>query len=149
MLTKNFVDRSVKKLAAFVSALAILTTADIAMDLSSDALAATGGRPKIKKMGPGGRQLFDRYCILCHKYMGQGGHSEGGWGKNLRKTMLPREALFATIKYGRTQLGMPAFEGDFTDANLYVITDFILGELRCKEPPETSIEWEIGCKPNQ
>jgi len=129
-------------------AIAMTLTIDIAFDVAEETHAATGGRPKIKKRGPGGRQLFDKYCITCHKYMGQGGHSEGGWGKNLRKTPLPREVLFATIKYGRTALGMPAFEGDFSDQNLYTITDFILGELRCKDPAESSEEWKLGCEPN-
>jgi mono/diheme cytochrome c family protein len=126
--------------------LAMTITPDFVFNTTDDAYAATGGRPKVKKRGPGGRQLFDKYCITCHKYMGQGGHSEGGWGKNLRKTPLPREMLFATIKHGRTALGMPAFSGDFSDDNLYTITDFILGELRCKEPPETSEEWKLGCE---
>ncbi|MDA0831015.1 MAG: cytochrome c [Proteobacteria bacterium] len=146
MVKKTLLKRTMAEVIGSMVALSLLVTLDISFNVTNTAHAE---RPKIKKRGPGGRQLFDRYCITCHKYMGQGGHSEGGWGKNLRKTPLPREMLMATIKYGRTQLGMPAFEGNFSDANLYIMTDFILGELRCKEPPEESLEWKIGCQEQQ
>jgi mono/diheme cytochrome c family protein len=146
MRNKTLIKRTMAGVIGSLIAMSLVLCIDISFDTIQTVEAA---RPKIKKRGPGGRQLFDRYCITCHKYMGQGGHSEGGWGKNLRKTLLPREMLMATIKYGRTQLGMPGFEGDFSDDNLYVMTDFILGELRCKEPREQSIEWKIGCQDHQ
>lgn len=146
MVKKTLFKRAITGLIGSFMTLSLMLTLDVTTEVTNTAQAE---RPKIKKRGPGGRQLFDRYCITCHKYMGQGGHSEGGWGKNLRKTPLPREMLMATIKYGRTALGMPAFEGDFSDDNLYVITDFILNELRCKEPLEDSLEWKIGCQEHQ
>ena len=66
-----------------------------------------GGRPKITVPRASGRKIFSEYCVLCHKYDGRGGPSEGGYGADLRRTSLTREQLIVTITYGRQPRGMP------------------------------------------
>ncbi len=146
MRNKTLIKRTMAGVIGSLIAMSLVLCVDISFDTIQTVAAA---RPTIKKRGPGGRQLFARYCITCHHYMGQVGHREGGRRKNLSNTVLPREMLLSTINYGLPQTRMPGFEGDVSDDNLYVMTDFILGELRCKEPREQSIEWKIGCQDHQ
>ncbi len=91
-----------------------------------------GGRPKIVVPRVSGRELFQK-CVLCHKYDGRGGHSEGGWGADLRQTPLTREQLIIIIKYGRQAKGMPPFQGIYDDEKIATLADFILEDLRLPE----------------
>lgn len=90
------------------------------------------GRPKIVVPRVSGRELFQK-CVLCHKYDGRGGHSEGGWGADLRQTSLTREQLMIIIKYGRQDRGMPPFQGIYDDDKIATLADFILDDLRLPE----------------
>ncbi|HEX7813226.1 MAG TPA: hypothetical protein VF460_15070, partial [Burkholderiales bacterium] len=58
----------------------------------SPVVLADDDRPVIKVPRAGGRELFQS-CVLCHKYDGRGGPSEGGYGADLRVTSLTREQL--------------------------------------------------------
>ncbi|MEO8009421.1 MAG: cytochrome c, partial [Betaproteobacteria bacterium] len=60
------------------------------------ALAEQEERPVIKVPRGGGRELFQN-CVLCHKYDGRGGPSEGGYGADLRVTKLTREEIIQVI----------------------------------------------------
>ncbi len=90
------------------------------------------GRPKIVVPRIGGRDLFQK-CVLCHKYDGRGGHSEGGAGADLRQTTLTRAQLIIIIKYGRQDRGMPPFQGIYDDEKIATLADFILDDLRLPE----------------
>ena len=94
--------------------------------------ADNGGRPVIKVPRAGGRQLFQS-CVLCHKYDGRGGPSEGGYGADLRVTTLTRDQLIHVITYGREAKGMPPFKDLLNESKIETITDFILEDLRLEE----------------
>lgn len=91
------------------------------------------GRPKIKVPRASGRKIFSEYCVLCHKYDGRGGPSEGGYGADLRKTMLTREQLIVIITYGRQARGMPPFKDLLEPEKIETLADFILTDLRLPE----------------
>jgi len=88
------------------------------------------GRPKIKIPRASGRNIFSEYCVLCHKYDGRGGPSEGGYGADLRKTTLTREQIIVTIAYGRQARGMPPFKDLLEPEKIETLADFILTDLR-------------------
>ena len=94
--------------------------------------ADNGGRPVIKVPRAGGRQLFQS-CVLCHKYDGRGGPSEGGYGADLRVTTLTRDQLIHVITYGREAKGMPPFKDLLNESKIETLTDFILEDLKLEE----------------
>jgi mono/diheme cytochrome c family protein len=94
--------------------------------------ADNGGRPVINVPRAGGRQLFQS-CVLCHKYDGRGGPSEGGYGADLRVTTLTRDQLIHVITYGREAKGMPPFKDLLSESKIETITDFILDDLKLEE----------------
>ena len=94
--------------------------------------ADNGGRPVINVPRAGGRQLFQS-CVLCHKYDGRGGPSEGGYGADLRVTTLTRDQLIHVITYGRQAKGMPPFKDLLNESKIETITDFILEDLKLEE----------------
>ena len=125
--------RKGKTMAASLIALAAATFSTVTPTTTSVAHAEEDdGRPKIVVPRVGGRELFQK-CVLCHKYDGRGGHSEGGWGADLRQTSLTREQLMIIIKYGRQAKGMPPFQGIYDDEKIETLADFILDDLRLPE----------------
>ena len=114
-------------LAAFAFPAVVATTAPVAHAEEDD------GRPKIVVPRRGGREIFSEYCVLCHKYDGRGGPSEGGYGADLRKTSLTREQLIVIITYGRQAKGMPPFQGLLDADKIETLSDFILTDLRLPE----------------
>jgi mono/diheme cytochrome c family protein len=94
--------------------------------------ADNGGRPVIKVPRAGGRQLFQS-CVLCHKYDGRGGPSEGGYGADLRVTTLTRDQLIHVITYGRQAKGMPPFKDLLEESKIETLATFILDDLKLKE----------------
>jgi len=94
--------------------------------------ADNGGRPVIKVPRAGGRQLFQS-CVLCHKYDGRGGPSEGGYGADLRVTTLTRDQLIHVITYGRQAKGMPPFKDLLEEFKIETLATFILDDLKLKE----------------
>ena len=99
----------------------------------AQAQESDGGRPKITVPRASGRKIFSEYCVLCHKYDGRGGPSEGGYGADLRKTSLTREQLIVTITYGRQPRGMPPFKDLLEPEKIDTLADFILNDLRLPE----------------
>lgn len=96
---------------------------------------ADDDRPVINVPRAGGRPLFQN-CVLCHKYDGRGGPSEGGYGADLRRTTLTREQLIFTITYGREAKGMPPFKDLLDATKIETLADFILNDLRLPELKE-------------
>jgi mono/diheme cytochrome c family protein len=123
-----------KTIAASLIALAALSFS-ISVPMMGTPVAhaeENGGRPTIVVPRIGGRDLFQK-CVLCHKYDGRGGHSEGGAGADLRQTTLTRAQLIIIIKYGRQAKGMPPFQGIYDDEKIETLADFILEDLRLPE----------------
>ncbi len=69
-----------------------------------------------------GAELYDIACAACH---GQKG--EGIFGVELRSTALKEGKIRSAIVRGKTRSGMPAFEGQFTDAQLEALVAFVTG----------------------
>ena len=113
--------------AAFAFPAVVTTTTPVAHAEEDD------GRPKIVVPRRGGREIFSEYCVLCHKYDGRGGPSEGGYGADLRKTSLTRDQLIIIITYGRQAKGMPPFQGLLDADKIETLSDFILTDLRLPE----------------
>ncbi len=89
-------------------------------------------RPVIKVPRGDGRELFQN-CVLCHKYDGRGGPSEGGYGADLRVSKLTYEELVEVITNGRTGKGMPPFKGMIDDEKIETLAHFIQKELKLKQ----------------
>lgn len=113
--------------AAFAFPVAVSTTTPVVYAEEDD------GRPKIVVPRRGGREIFSEYCVLCHKYDGRGGPSEGGWGADLRQTALTRDQLIVIIAYGREPKGMPPFKDLIDSDKIETLADFILTDLRLPE----------------
>ena len=95
--------------------------------------AEEGDRPVIKVPRGGGRELFSTNCVLCHKYDGRGGPSEGGYGADLRVTKLTYEELVEVITVGRAGKGMPPFKGLVDDENIETLAHFIQKDLKLSQ----------------
>ena len=91
--------------------------------------AEEGDRPVIKVPRGGGRESFTTNCVLCHKYDGRGGPSEGGYGADLRVTKLTHEELIEVITNGRAGKGMPPFKGIVDDELIETLAYFIKKDL--------------------
>ena len=96
------------------------------------AALADEDRPVIVVPRASGRDLFQN-CVLCHKYDGRGGPSEGGYAADLRVTKLTREEVVAVITNGRPAKGMPPFNGILDDYKINALATFIKEELKAKE----------------
>jgi mono/diheme cytochrome c family protein len=95
--------------------------------------AEEGDRPVIKVPRGGGRELYSTNCVLCHKYDGRGGPSEGGYGADLRVTKLTYEELVEVITVGRAGKGMPPFKGIVDDENIETLAHFIQKDLKLSQ----------------
>jgi mono/diheme cytochrome c family protein len=89
-------------------------------------------RPVIVVPRASGRDLFQN-CVLCHKYDGRGGPSEGGYAADLRVTKLTREEVVGVITNGRPAKGMPPFAGMLDEYKINTLATFIKEELKTKE----------------
>lgn len=96
------------------------------------ALADEEDRPVIVVPRASGRDLFQN-CVLCHKYDGRGGPSEGGYAADLRITKLSRDEVVAVITNGRPAKGMPPFAGMLDEYKINTLATFIKEELKTKE----------------
>jgi len=96
------------------------------------AFAEEEDRPVIKVPRGGGRELFQN-CVLCHKYDGRGGPSEGGYGADLRVTALTRDEVIQVITNGRMSKGMPPFKGMLDEEKIETLATFVKEELKLKQ----------------
>jgi len=92
-------------------------------------LWAARGRPDAVPIIPGlliapgvtnGADLYDIACAGCHGLQG-----EGLFGIGLVNTGVPKVAIQTFIQQGLVPLGMPGFEGQFTDEQLDTLVDFV------------------------
>ena len=97
-----------------------------------EARAEDDDRPVIKVPRVSGRELFQN-CVLCHKYDGRGGPSEGGYAADLRVTKLTRDEVVGVITNGRPAKGMPPFSGLLDADKIDTLATFIKEELKLKE----------------
>ncbi|MBI2846150.1 MAG: cytochrome c [Chloroflexi bacterium] len=76
-----------------------------------------------------GRRIFNSVCAVCHAFDG-----EGDIGPRLQDNefvqSLTDEGLYAFLQVGRPDLGMPAWEGKFTDEEF----SWIIAFLRSLQP---------------
>jgi mono/diheme cytochrome c family protein len=96
------------------------------------AVAEEEDRPVIVVPRAGGRDLFQN-CVLCHKYDGRGGPSEGGYAADLRVTKLTKDEVIQVITNGRMSKGMPPFKGMLDDSKIETLARFIKEDLKLKE----------------
>ena len=69
-----------------------------------------------------GAELYDITCAGCHGFAG-----EGLFGIALTDSGLSESKIQSTIDRGRERSGMPAFEGQLSDAQLEVLVTFVTG----------------------
>jgi mono/diheme cytochrome c family protein len=121
-----------KRWAGGAKALALAALSLWSVLADTMALAEEEDRPVIKVPRGGGRELFQN-CVLCHKYDGRGGPSEGGYGADLRVTELTREEVIQVIINGRMSKGMPPFKGILDEEKIETLATFIKLELKLKQ----------------
>ena len=114
-------------------ALAVAALALSALVESTAALAQEEDRPVIKVPRGGGRELFSTNCVLCHKYDGRGGPSEGGYGADLRVTTLTEAEVLQVITNGRLNKGMPPFKGILDEEMIETLARFVKNDLKLKQ----------------
>ncbi len=114
-----------------VTALALAVLSLWATQPASIVRADEDDRPVIKVPRGGGRELFQN-CVLCHKYDGRGGPSEGGYGADLRVTKLTREEVIQVVTDGRLGKGMPPFKGLLNETQIETLAIFVKEELKLK-----------------
>ena len=121
-----------KRWAGSVQALAVAGLSLLSLISNTAVFAEEEDRPVIKVPRGGGRELFQN-CVLCHKYDGRGGPSEGGYGADLRVTKLTHEELVEVITNGRAGKGMPPFKGMLDDEKIETLAYFIRKDLKLKD----------------
>ena len=111
--------------------------------------AQTGAAPDASDLAEG-RRLFEQKgnCQACHGWSGDGHKTDNQMpdGANLRETKLPRAGLVITIKCGRLNSQMPAFDKfAYSDGRCYGKTqaDLKAYPTRMPDPPSTLQPREI------
>jgi mono/diheme cytochrome c family protein len=125
-MSKNELTRQTGRLSR-VAACAALALWSVVTETA--AFAEEEDRPVIVVPRADGRELFQS-CVLCHKYDGRGGPSEGGYAADLRVTKLTKEEVVQVITEGRMSKGMPAFKGMLDDSKIETLAKFIKEELK-------------------
>jgi len=94
-----------------------------------------------------GLELYDIACAACH-----GRKGEGLFGTALADTALRESKIRNNVLRGRERSGMPAFEGQFTDAQLDALVAFVadLASGRVEPPPDSYLlpPGQLSCDAN-
>jgi len=129
-----------------VTAAALLIAA---ASLSSSRVKAQATTPDASDIAEG-RRLYEQKanCQACHGWSGDGHKTDNQMpdGANLRETKLPRAGLVMTIKCGRLNSQMPAFDKfAYSDGRCYGKTQADLKSYptRMPDPPATLQQREI------
>ncbi len=129
-----------------VTAAALLIAAATVTSLRVRAQATTPDPSDIAE----GRRLYEQKanCQACHGWSGDGHKTDNQMpdGANLRETKLPRAGLVMTIKCGRLNSQMPAFDKfAYSDGRCYGKTQADLKSYptRMPDPPATLQQREI------
>jgi hypothetical protein len=133
---------------AIVTAAAVVLVALGAM--STARVTAQGGAATDASDLAEGRRLFEQKgnCQACHGWSGDGHKTDNQMpdGANLRESKLPRAGLVMTIKCGRLNSQMPAFDKfAYSDGRCYGKTqaDLKAYPTRMPDPPATLQPREI------
>ncbi len=126
---KKFEAKKSRRGGAKALAVAVISLWSLALP-NTFIFAEEGDRPVIKVPRGGGRESFTTNCVLCHKYDGRGGPSEGGYGADLRVTKLTHEELIEVITNGRAGKGMPPFKGIVDDETIETLAYFIKKDIK-------------------
>lgn len=118
---------------AHAAAFAVAALSLWALSAETFAETTTEDRPVIKVPRGGGRELFSTHCVLCHKYDGRGGPSEGGYGADLRVTKLTEDEVRLVITDGRTSKGMPPFRGLLDEDMIDTLSRFVKNDLKVNQ----------------
>lgn len=78
-----------------------------------------------------GQELYDVACAGCHGFQG-----EGLFGINLADRSISPSVVRSFVINGIPELGMPAFEGQFTDEQLQALTQFVTDMGEGQAPPD-------------
>ena len=112
-------------------------------------VAAQGTTPDPSDIAEG-RRLYEQKanCQACHGWSGDGHKTDNQMpdGANLRETKLPRAGLVMTVKCGRLNSQMPAFDKfAYSDGRCYGKTqaDLTSYPTRMPDPPSTLQQREI------
>jgi hypothetical protein len=112
-------------------------------------VAAQGTAPDASDLAEG-RRLYEQKanCQACHGWSGDGHKTDNQMpdGANLRETKLPRAGLVMTIKCGRLNSQMPAFDKfAYSDGRCYGKTQADLKSYatRMPDPPATLQQREV------
>ena len=132
--------------ALAVGAAALLMTFAAA---SAARVGAQGTTPDPSDLAEG-RRLYEQKanCQACHGWSGDGHKTDNQMpdGANLRETKLPRAGLVMTIKCGRLNSQMPAFDKfAYSDGRCYGKTQADLKSYptRMPDPPATLQQREV------
>jgi hypothetical protein len=112
-------------------------------------LCAQAQSPDPADIADGARLFHDKAnCQICHGWAGDGRKmdSQVADGANLRETKLDRQGVIATIKCGRPQTGMPAFDKfAYSDGRCYglKLSDLEKSGISLPDPPATLTAGEI------
>ena len=116
---------------------------------SAARIAAQGATPDPSDLAEG-RRLYEQKanCQACHGWSGDGHKTDNQMpdGANLRETKLPRAGLVMTIKCGRLNSQMPAFDKfAYSDGRCYGKTQADLKSYptRMPDPPTALQQREI------
>ena len=137
--------RAVTKAFAAGVAAALMAFAGV----SAARVRAQGAAPDPSDLAEG-RRLYEQKanCQACHGWSGDGHKTDNQMpdGANLRETKLPRAGLVMTIKCGRLNSQMPAFDKfAYSDGRCYGKTQADLNSYatRMPDPPATLQQREI------
>jgi cbb3-type cytochrome c oxidase subunit III len=132
---------------AFAAGVATLLLAFLGASASRVAAQGTASDPSDLAEG---RRLYQQKanCQACHGWSGDGHKTDNQMpdGANLRETKLPRAGLVMTIKCGRLNSQMPAFDKfAYSDGRCYGKTQADLKSYatRMPDPPATLQQREI------
>jgi mono/diheme cytochrome c family protein len=100
--------------------------------VSLPVVAQDDERPVIVVPRGGGKETFTRFCTTCHMPDGRGGQSEGGYGADLRITLLSVDEVTAVITNGRQSKGMPAFKGIVDDEKIQLTAQYVKTVIKLK-----------------
>ena len=108
-----------------------------APDAVDETAAAAPAAPK-KRSGPPPlvHTEFLTVCASCHKPDGRGGRSYGGYAANLHITELDYDGIVYIIRNGRSEKGMPPFDGVIGPRKIDAVTTYILENFKGKPVSE-------------
>lgn len=78
-----------------------------------------------------GQELYDIACSGCHGFQG-----EGLFGISLADRGISQGAVRSFVQRGIPELGMPSFEGQFSDEQLQALTQFVADVGQGQVPPD-------------